>query len=293
MKKLHIVLLLFSGMSCLTVYAQDVHVEVGKESILIGEPLELNIKVHVPSSGYTMQMQLEDSIPHFELLDKGVVKASNDSVHFLEQTIRLTSFDSGLWSLRPIQISLIKEQEVVTTNTPFVQIHVTYADDEPEELHDIRSVIHPESSINYWYLSLITILLLCIGYLLWRRLRNRSAVPVIVTQPGSAYETAMRLLSETNPNEHDAKFFYSKLTDILKSYITNAFGVKGLPKTTDEILIWFSRLNDDTIKQQAAGVLRMADAAKFAKYNPDEETRKNALTTIKQLIEILHQLPEK
>lgn len=78
----------------------------------------------------------------------------------------------------------------------------------------------------------------------------------------------------------EIKHFYTRLTEITRSYIERQYGIPAMERTTEEILAAFRRVNtDDTLSEEMlTNLLQMADLVKFAKEDPlpvDNQTHLN------------------
>lgn len=264
-------------------HAQKTHVLLDKRVILIGEHIKYNLRVTVPVNGYNMLVKVPHDLQNFEVLDLGVSKAGEQS---MEQTITLTSFDSGAWLIPPFEVVLTKGNDVLRVNTPGVQVRVNYQLDEPANLHDIKSVFSPGRKINWLYL-LATILLVCVVvYLLMRHFKKR-VEPVPRLDPQAAYFEAMQALTELRKVQSDPKKFHLGVSDTLKKYLYQCTGTPMAQRTTDEVLIWLKSFSNEDLTE-AAAVLRLGDAVKFAKFLPEDRLQADTQLKIQSLIERLH-----
>src|SRR5262249_2817896 len=79
--------------------AQDkttVKAAVDKNSILIGERLNLTLEADIPENE-PIRFFVIDTIPHFELTKHKIDTTNTSEGTLLKQVISLTSFDSGRW----------------------------------------------------------------------------------------------------------------------------------------------------------------------------------------------------
>ncbi|MDR0941497.1 MAG: hypothetical protein LBM68_04645, partial [Bacteroidales bacterium] len=92
------------------------------------------------------------------------------------------------------------------------------------------------------------------------------------------HEKALAALEELKAKklcEHDKyKQFYTELTDILRTYFEEAFGIQTFEKTSDEMLfdIAASGKVSATIIDELRLILQEADLVKFAKHIPILQT---------------------
>ncbi|MBZ0242416.1 MAG: hypothetical protein K8F24_04310, partial [Bacteroidales bacterium] len=106
-----------------------------------------------------------------------------------------------------------------------------------------------------------------------RRQRKATPIPVFEKPKIPPYKTAIEQLEELRhkklwQNGH-IKAYYSEMTDIVRSYIENQFGVPAVEMTTDEILLGIKPLNiNDDASDKLKYCLQIADLVKFAKAEP-------------------------
>lgn len=150
----------------------------------------------------------------------------------------------------------------------------------------------PAFIVDYWEWILLTIVLIAAGVAAFIMLRKKG-VKQIFKAPApvlSPYEVAMRdltLLKEKNlcaaGNE---KEYYTDLTDILRIYLQNRFGINAMEMTSSQITSELNK-NDETrlpnrlMKQ----ILEVADFVKFAKQRPLPEDNNRAFQSAVQFVE--------
>src|ERR1700712_1348179 len=78
--------------------AQNVEIKTDKNQILIGERIEYDLFITLPSQGYSVNFGIPYSIPHFETIENGGYDTISTSGSFvLRRKFVFTSFDSGAW----------------------------------------------------------------------------------------------------------------------------------------------------------------------------------------------------
>src|SRR5580704_15133075 len=131
---------------------------IDKNQILIGEPIRLSIDVKSPMVSGNQLPQF-DSIPHFELIEKGsrdsLISVTGTSYH-LEW--KLTSFDSGTRYIPAFAITIGKQ----IYKTDSLAVEVSYGKvDTAQDYHDIKSIIDIENpDVKYipWILGAVTLI---------------------------------------------------------------------------------------------------------------------------------------
>ncbi len=267
----------------------SVKAAVDKTTILIGEPIKLDLKATVPT-GIDFNWFKTDTIPHFEIVDEGKQDSSKDiNNKVYSQQLIITSFDSGSWTIPSFVLQSGKKR----FRTDTFSINVTYSpDDTARGYHDIKDIIavkNPDNPYIPWIIGAVALLAL-LGIIYF--LRRKKPAPKPVLEPVSKLtpiEEAMQRLDELRKEDlirkGEVKSYYTRLNDILRWYVSRKFGISSLEKTNDELVMQLrdTRLShpDYTLLAQA---LRMADFVKFAKYTPSTEDQEEAFQVIKNSI---------
>jgi hypothetical protein len=114
-----------------------------------------------------------------------------------------------------------------------------------------------------------------LAYRLYKKYKRKAVVEEVVKLLEPAHIIAFRELEKLKDEElwqqGKIKLYYTRLTEILRQYIENRFGVNSLELTTDETLsmLLHSGFKKDKNFEQLKNILKGADMVKFAKYNPD------------------------
>ena len=278
---------------CFTASAQAIRSSVDKNVILIGERITYTLTVDLPSPEYTVSINIPDSIPHFEILEKNGGNGKDQSGNSVwQQKIVFTSFDSGSFNFPGLLYKinhLNTASQTLTTNQ--LKIEVGYMPlDKGANPRDIKSILNVEFVDWFWvYVAAGILLLLLILFLLWRYLKKKKTTVVPVSSKG-AYEEALLALDDLKKaNEQRSlgvKEYHTKLADVLRTYYGKTLNQNFSNKTTQEILI---KLKSHELKaetaSQATEALATGDAVKFAKYNSSYTENEAALNYLKTAID--------
>ncbi len=269
---------------------------VDKTSILIGEQIQLNIKIAFDKSAFNInELLLPDSLPHFEIISKSKIDSSaQNNLTNLKQNITITSFDSGRWQLPAFEISFSPSAKgkIIKQFTDTIGITVGYAiSDSSNQLRDIKPIIEVQVVDYFWYYVTGGILLISIlAFLLVRYFKKRKKKPLpIFNTTQSAYEEAMQKLKALQQynlhNGEELKKYHSELSTILKTYLSRKQNSNLLNKTTADLLINLkdANLNNEKLAE-AATALRCSDAVKYAKFIPPINESENCFVKIQDTI---------
>ena len=158
----------------------------------------------------------------------------------------------------------------------------------PEEL--------PGEPVPTWWLVLgggALVLLAVGGYLLVKRRRaDRTLVPVIPAHE-LAFQQLEALVAENLPEQQRIKEFYSRISDILRHYIENRFGLHAPEQTTEEFLgaLSATRTLTPPQKELLRAFLKHCDLVKFAEHIPGDEDIQRTFDGCKHFILETRELP--
>jgi len=280
--------LCFCSVVCFSQPAVQVKASVDRNTILIGERIKLLLEANIPETQPIRFFSI-DTIDHFEFIDKGKIDTINTSsgTRLLQQFI-FTSFDSGRWV---IPSYVLDEASHIQTDSIVIDVGFTPFDTSKpyNDIKDIIEVEVKEKKKDYWYYIAAagTVLVLVLIYFITRKKKSKVVAATII----SPYEEAMKQLEQIRKQELSAKEYYTRLTDIFRSYLAGRKNISSLQKTTDELVIQLKSLKmDDNHYSQLAQVLRLGDFVKFAKYQPASDDNKLSYDIIKNAVQAIENM---
>lgn len=263
-----------------TAFAQKVELSaaVNRNQVLIGEPVQLFLKALVPKSAPGTWFVV-DTIPHFEIMERSVIDTQvTEKGLFLQQTITLTSWDSGRWQLPPFVIG--------RTGTQPLAITVSYSPMDPNQpYHDIKDIMDVqkgEGSSWYWYLLGIAVLIAL--FLLFFPPGEKKDKTAPAEDP---YKAAIRRLKKLEPGSED-KAFYTELVDIFRVYLSQKRGIASHSKTTEDLVRQLEALDlkgDDY--RQLTATLQLSDMVKFARFASTRQEQEESQEVILKNIQTI------
>ena len=151
--------------------------------------------------------------------------------------------------------------------------------DKPEEFSDIKNVWKPPFVWADYYPIifgiLLGLLLICAIIYIIRRIRNKkSLIPFKKPEPKlPPHEQAIKELDEIKQQklwqQGRSKEYYTQITDTLRKYIVERFGINAMEMTSNEILELIRQNTDaQSVSDSLRQILQLADFVKFAKVNP-------------------------
>lgn len=293
---------------CLSFYSQNISAQnpsvktfIDKSDILIGEPVKYKVTASYPGKDFKVQwFTIPDSVAHFEVVERGKIDSStNNNTTLLEQTITITSFDSGKWNTPALKINFtpVKKDATLNIYTDSIAINVRYAPaDTTNQLRDIKPIMEVKIADYLWYyVGGVILLALILAYVLWRYFKRKKVSGKKIFQSGvSPYDEAMqsfKKLQQLNlQNPDEVKQYHVKMAEIFKWYISRKQQINIMNKTTGDVLVHLSenKMPNESITN-AATALRCGDAVKFAKYLPADTESMECLNKLKDIISYIHQ----
>ena len=176
----------------------------------------------------------------------------------------------------------------IATDPLKVSVESVLEDPESAELREIADPVDMPVPWWWWVLAaLATCAALAAAGWWWYRRRQTQSVPRRVTAHEAALAKLDALLAENLLAEGYLKLFYLRLSDIVRHYIEDRFGLRAPEQTTDEFLTALAnapQIRGDH-QQLLRRFLRQADMVKFAKFVPGADETGGAVDAARRFIE--------
>ena len=270
-------------------YPQDIVVKSSPDtsSILIGDQIGFSVSATMPSgidaALSTMTDTLTGKIIILGRSNRDTVTSPDGRLTVTDRYL-ITGFDSGTYSIPPFYAEYLSGDSLKRYYSDYSFLRVDRPDITPQDTTDVIFDIVPPrtapvtfSEIVPWLV--IVVISLAVIYLLARFLpRNplrRFVRPPAPVEP--AHVIALRELYKLRDEElwqkGEVKEFYSRLSDILRRYIDNRYGIMSPELTTDETVRMLQKAAVTTHDQMSLvkELLSLSDMVKFAKYLPQSE----------------------
>ena len=276
----------------------SVQATIQPTEIMIGEQALINLKVITPKDK-TIQFPVyeKEIIPGVEVITMLPPDTTiENNVMTLNFKYVVTSFDSTLYHIPHIPVfdgtdtiysnsfglKVTAPQLSDTTLAYLEKINKGETDSidfEQLQLHDIKPVRNvPFVWTDYlwvlWIVLGVMLLIALIGLIVYLVLKKKRKgyifkPPLVLPAHVRAINELDKLKAEKLWQQGREKEFYSKLTDILRTYLYEREGINAMEMTSAEILreireIWDGESVYNNLKQ----VLSTADLVKFARYKP-------------------------
>lgn len=296
------ILFLLVGLSFVT-KAQTFEVSIDKSEIKIGEQAELELQVGFPAAKKNIMLPvLKDTISKFvEIIEISEIDTTFDqddiTQKFFTQKVTVTSWDSGIHVIQPFKA--IVDGDTLTSE-PLLLTVSTIPIEAEKDLKDIKGIIEVPFSLWDWILSnktiilsiLAAIILFIIGFVLWKKYKNKPVEEKIEYVPKEAADiVALKKLDQLKAEKlwqsGKVKAFHTQLSFITREYIENRFEFNALEQTTEEIQTMLAGSSVVTKEEltKLYHLLQMADLAKFAKQQPLASENEMALNSAYQFVD--------
>lgn len=269
--------------------AVNVQAKLDSAYIVMGRTTELHLTVTQPKG-------VKGRFPLLEKINQSyVVPVCGDSVELrspskidtvengntwtLKFDIPVQAFDSGYYRLP--EMVYVAGQDSASSKALYLKVvPVKATADEP--INDYASAADPDGAsifdhlpdwiVDFWWVILI--LLLAIAAFLYGLRRYRREGHILPKKPEpTPFEAAMASLRDLKSRklweQGLEKDYYTRLTDILRTYLEGRFGINAVEMTSREILQAL-KSNPEIAehRQMMRQILDMADFVKFAKVRP-------------------------
>lgn len=309
MKKFLIFLIALAALTASAAPKTQLKQSLDSAYLLMGKTTTLKIEmVHEGPLTGEQVIQAKALPPQVEIADEGVtdtVSLGNNRWE-LRREVTLQSFDSGLYVLPPVLY--IQDGETIASQTVALKV-IPVPVDSLTDIHPYAPAADaglrwydrlPDWIVDYGLSILIALLVIAAGIFVWYRWLRKPAKGAAVERQikkEPPYETAVRALNVLH-GEHlcengQEKEFYTRLTEILRVYLQDRFGINAMEMTSSEILHAL-RHNEATRMpgRLMTDILNMADFVKFAKVRPLPDDNAKTFRAAREFVEETRPMPE-
>ena len=254
--------------------------------LLIGDQTNLSMSFKFPAKTQVQWPLIKDTIlGYLQVLNRSKIDTtvSKDKKWVtLHQTLRITSFDSGMYTIPPIRFYFrglpdttlhFSQTESLILNVHTIKVDTTQA---------IKPIKGPmKVPITFRELLpwiILTILLaLIVWFVIYYLKKRKKGEPIFQLKPRiilKPHEIALAELEKLRVKKlwqnGKVKEYHTEVTDIIRRYLEERFRIMALESTTSEILADLSGHPDIPAGsiEKLLQILTLADLVKFAKTQP-------------------------
>lgn len=276
------ILYLFAGNNFLHAQLISISARFDTTTIWIGEQTRFTITVEQPPDMVVNQPVLSDTLSeNIEILSvlPADTTLTGDNRYRITRAYVITSFNPGKHYVKPMPFIFFIDGEEREIFSRQLMLEVLAPEiDEEAGIYDIKGpfgIPLGVMEILPWVLLIIIVLLLVwysIKYI--KKRKNREPLFKAPVQSDPPHVTALRELNRLKSaslwQQGRTKEYHTRLTEILRIYIEERFGVKAMEQTSDEIIrdLRQKKEPDDKLVKSLDNIFSVADLVKFAKASP-------------------------
>ena len=240
--------------------------------MMIGEQAQVTLTVHGQESS---PIEWPTFQPR-QMLVPGIEVLATHHPTSNTMTLTLTSFDGNLYHLPAFKVKVGGKEfkssdlalKVVEVEVDTTQLDKYYG---PKDVQD-NPFLWSDWSLPFW-LSVLMLLLLAVGYYLYLRLRDNKPIiaSIKIVKRLLPHQKAMKEIEQIKADRmvtsENQKEYYTKLTDTIRRYIEERYGFSAMEMTSSEIIERLMASSDQQQMDELRQLFTTADLVKFAKYS--------------------------
>lgn len=270
--------------------AQDMSVSIAFDTtrILIGDQINFTLTVQQPEDTEIQIPVFRDTIvSKVEIVggpERDTISRQGGQIDIIDRYL-VTSFDSGMYEVRPVYIEIKRPDGINRFFSDYALLEVIkYRVAPADTAAGFYDIIPPyEAPLTFNEVLPWLLIALLAAAVIWfiiffiRKFRKKEQVAEIpkIIEPAHiiAFRELEMLKNDSLKEKGEYKQYFTRLTEILRSYLENRYGILSLELTTTETLQELLRtgFKKGESYDRLRFVLTTADFVKFAKYIPVKE----------------------
>lgn len=281
--------------------------ETNKKELTVADQLELALEAVVPENFDVKFPSYGASLGDFTLRDSQVLpprmSGSNQNTLVIHQArYLLEPYLAGPYAIPEITVVFrdkLDNGKIIQLQTEKIEIRVRSflePDSDATDIKDIKPPLRlPPDRLKQFLLAGLLLLLaalLIVGFLYWKKGKNKMIAGEVRLRPEEvALLELEKLLAENLLARGEIKHFHLRISDILRHYIENRFGLKAPERTTEEFFSELSLAKSPGIsllsshQSLLADFLIQCDLVKFAKFEPTSTENDKTVEICREFIE--------
>ncbi|MEG2281663.1 MAG: hypothetical protein RSB93_00375 [Rikenellaceae bacterium] len=274
---------------------------LSQDTMMIGDQPTITVTVDKDIAQIIAFPEFDGEIaPNIELIEQSKIDTLKQDKRRerLTRIYKFTTFEAGNYSIGGFPVMYIDKNIVDTIySLDSIRFFVkTIAiDTTKDEIYTVKAplkmpITWAEIQKYVWF-SLLGLLILAALYYVIKRLRqNKSLLPQKPKLPPHilAINELEKIKKENLWQSGKVKLYYTRVTDVIRDYLGERFGVNAKEMTTDEIL---SIMEEQISKkgkdyQMLQELLRLSDLVKFAKLEPSPMDNQSTFDNAYYFIEV-------
>jgi hypothetical protein len=286
--RISVLILLILSSAATILFSQEVRIkaEIDTSSIFTGDQIRFIVRMEKPAGLDISLYRFSDTIvKNIEIIrgpDRDTIPLENGLVTVSDSYL-ITSFDSGRYEIPPVYAEVTTESGLKRYYGDYIYLEVKRPDiSPPDTTRQFFDIIGPyrapvtAGEVLPWVLAAMAAALIAYYSFRYFRSRKRKEEHFDITEPVEAahiiaYRNLEKLKSEKLWQKGLFKEYYSTLSDILRSYIDQRYGMNSMESTTGEIMndIRNHNCTETEVSELLKQVLELSDLVKFARVIPE------------------------
>ncbi len=283
--------------------AQEVTVTSAPDTttILIGDQTGFTVTAVIPAGTVAGLSEARDTLAGKIVILRRSPRdsaAGPDGKIIISDRYLITAFDSGTYNIPPFYAEVASGDTLLRYYSENSSLRVLRPDVTPPDSTDVIFDIIPPRRAPVTFAEIVpwlviafvaAVLLYLLARFLPRNPLRRFVRPLPPPEP--AHIIALRELSALRSEElwqkGEVKEYYSRLSDILRRYIDNRYGISSPELTTDETVRMLQHAAVTTGAQMSVvkEILSLSDMVKFAKYVPENSLHERCYEDAMRFVE--------
>ena len=266
----------------------QLQLSLDRESLTTAESVILRLEIECAEDDEVEFPVAEDGIGEFAVLEEATLP---DRLRDGGRVVRgreyvMQPFLPGEYEVPALAVTL-NESSQVSTEPVKLAVQSVLDDPETAELRDIAEPVDIPVPWWWWVVFGLALAAALTGMAWWwKRRKTARSAPRHVSPHEAALAALEALLGEDLVSRGAFKLFYLRLSDIVRHYVEERFGLRAPEQTTEEFLAAMSaapviRRDHQTLLR---GFLNQADLVKFAKFVPDANDVEGAVKAARRFI---------
>ncbi len=281
----------FAALLILSAWARPQEIRITStpdtSSILIGDQTGFSVTAEIPAGATAALSTVNDTLAgKIIILGRSPrdTAASADGRLTITDRYLITAFDSGIYTIPPFYAEVVSGDSLLRYYSDYSMLKVLRPEVTPPDSTDVIFDIIPPRNAPVTFTEilpwLVIALIFAVVLYLLARFLPRNPLRRFVRAPAPAdpaHIIALRELQSLRDEElwqkGEVKEFYSRLSDILRRYLDNRYGISSPELTTDETVRILQKAAVTTTGQMSMvkELLSLSDMVKFAKYLPQSD----------------------
>lgn len=258
-----------------------VQAKIDSLQLLVGEQTKIHLEVSMDANKqFSLPMIKDTLVRGVEVIDiakPDTQLLNNDKRWVITQDYTITSFDSALYYLPPLEVMVDNKEyrsESLALKVYSIPVDTLHPDQffGPKEIVAVSLEWQDIDTMVYAFILMLLLGAACVFFII-RYKDNKPIIKIIKVEPKlPPHQEAMKQIeeikSDKNVRRENPKLYYTELTDVIRTYIKERFGFNALEMTSSEIIDRLMEEKDKDSLKDLKYLFDTADLVKFAKHAP-------------------------